>query len=113
MDDLFDSLRYAMENAVTKQILDTTPRCIPLGTTLKVNGTLRFDTVDKIRGMRVIFNNPTTILIVNGKKYIAKAHDEEFDEEKGLLMCLAKASGYTHANLKALLKSAQRQAPKK
>ncbi|WP_438848103.1 hypothetical protein [Anaerocaecibacter muris] len=112
MDDLFDSLRYAMENAVTKQILDTTPRCIQLGT-LKVNGALRFDTVDKIRGMRVIFNNPTTILIVNGKKYIAKAHNEEFDEEKGLLMCLAKASGYTHANLKALLKSAQRQVPKK
>lgn len=101
-----------MENAVTKQILDTTPRCISLGT-LKVNGALRFDTVDKIREMRVIFNNPTTILIVNGKKYIAKAHDEEFDEEKGLLMCLAKASGYTHANLKALLKSARRQVPKK
>ena len=40
--------------------------------------------------MRVIFNDPTTILIVNGKKYISKAHDEEFDEEKGLLMCLAK-----------------------
>lgn len=111
MDDLFDSLRYAMENAVTKQILDTTPRCIPLGT-LKVNGTLRFDATDKIRGMRVIFNNPTTILIVGDKKYIAKAHDEEFDEEKGLLMCLAKASGYTHANLKALLKGAQRQTKK-
>lgn len=112
MDDLFDSLRYAMENAVTKQILDTTPRCFPLGT-LKVNGALRFDTVDKIRGMRVIFNDPTTILIVNDKKYIAKAHDEEFDEEKGLLMCLAKANGYTHANLKALLKNAQHQTKKK
>lgn len=112
MDDLFDSLRYAMENAVTKQILDTTPRCISLGT-LKVNGALRFDTVDKIRGMRVIFNKPTTILIVGDKKYIAKAHDEEFDEEKGLLMCLAKASGYTHADIKKLIKSAQRQEKRK
>lgn len=112
MDDLLDSLRYSMEKAIVNQILDTTPRCFHLGT-LKVNGTLRFDPTDKIRGMRVIFNKPTTILIVGDKKYISKAHDEEFDEEKGLLMCLAKASGYTHANLKALLKSAQRQVPKK
>lgn len=111
MDDLFDSFRYSMEKALANQILDTTPRWFPIGT-LKVNGTLRFDTADKIRGMRVIFNNPTTILIVGNKKYIAKAHDEEFDEEKGLLMCLAKASGYTHANLKALLKNAQHQTKK-
>ena len=63
--------------------------------------------------MRVIFNDPTTILIVGNKKYISKAHDEKFDEEKGLLMCLAKASGYTHANLKKLLANAQRQTKKK
>lgn len=112
MDELLDSLRYAMERTMANKILDTTPHYFPLGT-LKVNGTLRFDTTDKIRGMRVIFNNPATILIVGDKKYIAKAHDEEFDEEKGLLMCLAKASGYTHANLKSLLKTAQRQTPKK
>lgn len=112
MNDLLDSLRYAMEREITNKILDTTPRLFPLGT-LKVNGTLQFDATDKIRDMRVIFNDPTTILIVGDKKYIAKAHDEEFDEEKGLLMCLAKASGYTHANLKSLLKVAQRQTPKK
>lgn len=68
---------------------------------------------NKISDMRVIFNDPTTILIVGNKKYISKAHDEEFDEEKGLLMCLAKANGYTHANLKALLKNAQHQTKKK
>lgn len=79
---------------------------------MTMTGTLQFIPHDKIEGMRVIFNDPTTILIVNGKKYISKAHDEEFDEEKGLLMCLAKASGYTHANLKALLKGAQRQTKK-
>lgn len=49
--------------------------------------------------MKIIFNNPATILFVNGKKYISKAHDEEFDKEKGLLMCLAKANGVTHLQL--------------
>ena len=112
MDELLDSLRYTMEKTLASKILDTTPHCFPIRT-LNVSGKLRFDATSKINGMRVIFNNPTTILLVGDKKYIAKAHDEEFDEEKGLLMCLAKASGYTHANLKALLKDAQRQTPKK
>ena len=112
MDDLLDSLRHSMEKAVANQILETTPRCFPLGT-LKVNGTIRLDPTNKIRGMRVIFNKPATILIVGDKKYIAKTHNEEFDEEKGLLMCLAKASGYTHADLKNLIKSAQRQEKRK
>lgn len=56
----------------------------------------------------VIFNPPATILIKNGKKYVSKAHDEEFDEEKGLLMCLAKASGITHLELKRMIKNAKR-----
>lgn len=62
------------------------------------------------RGVKdgVIFNPPATILIRNGKKYISKAHDEEFDEEKGLLMCLAKASGITHLELKRMIKNAKR-----
>ncbi len=69
--------------------------------------------LNKISNMRVIFNDPATILIVGNKKYVSKAHDEKFDEEKGLLMCLAKASGYTHCDLKKLLKAAQRQEKKK
>ena len=41
--------------------------------------------LNKISNMRVIFNDPATILIVGNKKYVSKAHDEKFDEEKGLL----------------------------
>jgi len=61
--------------------------------------------------IRVMFNPPATILWIGNEKYISKAHDEEFDEEKGLLMCLAKAAGISHLKLKKLLKDAER--PKK
>lgn len=55
---------------------------------------------------KVIFNDPATILIKDGKKYVSKAHDEPFDPEKGLLMCLAKANGITHLELKRMIKNA-------
>ena len=61
------------------------------------------------KDIKVIFNNPATILFVNGKKYISKAHDETFDEEKGLLMCLAKANGISHLELQRMIKNAKRQ----
>lgn len=60
------------------------------------------------KGIKVIFNNPATILFIDGKKYVSKAHDEEFDEEKGLLMCLAKAQGISHLELKRMIKGAER-----
>lgn len=63
-------------------------------------------------GIKIIFNPPATILITpDGKKYVSKAHNEEFDEEKGLLMCLAKANGFTHLTIKKMIKNANR--PKK
>lgn len=58
--------------------------------------------------VEVIFNPPATILFMNGKKYVSKAHNEAFDEEKGLLMCLAKANGITHLQLKKMIKGAKR-----
>ena len=61
---------------------------------------------------KVIFNGDTTIFIKDDKKYISKVHEEEFDEEKGLLMCIAKSAGYTHSELKRLLKNANRQTNK-
>lgn len=65
---------------------------------------------DYISKHKVIFNPPATILITpDGKKYVSKAHNEEFDEEKGLLMCLAKANGITHLELKRMIANAQRQ----
>ena len=60
---------------------------------------------------KVIFNPPATILYMNGKKYVSKAHEEDFDEEKGLLMCIAKANGISHLELKRMIKNAKR--PKK
>ena len=77
------------------------------------------ETLEKIRQRcqyhetKVIFNPPATILYMNGKKYVSKVHDEEFDEEKGLLMCLAKAHGHSHGELKQMLKNAKRQTNKK
>lgn len=58
---------------------------------------------------KVIFNDPATILFVDGKKYIAKAHDEEFDCEKGVLVCLMKSFGISHLDLKRMIKSAKVQ----
>lgn len=40
---------------------------------------------------KVIFNNPATIVIWKDKtKTVVKCHDEPFDREKGLAMCIAK-----------------------
>lgn len=69
-----------------------------------------FDT--QYKEMKIIINEPAVVLIKNGKKYVSKAHDEEFDAEKGLLMCLAKANGVTHLDLKRMLKKATYQSKK-
>lgn len=40
---------------------------------------------------KVIFNPPATVVIwQDGKKTVVKAHNEEFDPEKGLAMCIAE-----------------------
>lgn len=40
---------------------------------------------------KVIFNDPATIVIwYDGTKTVVKAHDEEFDPEKGLAMAISK-----------------------
>lgn len=63
----------------------------------------------------VILNDPAVILFVNEvdpyrqSKYVSKAHNEPFDPEKGLLMCLAKANGISHLDLKRILKNAKDQ----
>ena len=56
--------------------------------------------------IKVIFSDPATILFIGDKKYISKAHGEKFDPEKGLLMCLAKANGISHLDLKRMIKGA-------
>lgn len=57
---------------------------------------------------KVIINEPAVVLIINDKKYIAKAQGEPFDEKKGLLMCLAKANGIPFDKVHKMLKNAQR-----
>lgn len=63
----------------------------------------------------VILNDPAVILFVNEidpyrqRKYVSKAHNEPFDPEKGLLMCLAKANGISHLDLKRMIKNAKNQ----
>lgn len=70
-------------------------------------------TINKNPQYKVMFNPPATILWKDGKKYVSKAHNEEFDEEKGLLMCLAKANGISHLELKRMIKNAERPQEKK
>lgn len=54
---------------------------------------------------QIIFNNPAVVVILdNGTKIVSKAHKEEFDKEKGLLMCLAKMNGITHLELQRMIK---------
>lgn len=63
----------------------------------------------------VILNDPAVILFeynpftMKEDKYVSKAHNEPFDPEKGLLMCLAKANGISHLDLKRMIKNAKVQ----
>ena len=58
------------------------------------------------REYKVVFNNPYTILYIDGKKVVSKVVDEPFDKEKGLLMCIAKAYGITNSLLQKLVDKA-------
>lgn len=51
-----------------------------------------YTTSKKVYGIKnVIFNDPATIVFWNdGSKTVVKAHDEEFDPEKGLAMAISK-----------------------
>ncbi len=59
---------------------------------------------------RIIFRDNATILIKDGKRFVAKCCDgDTYDKEKGLLVCLAKAHGYTFNDLQEMLKGAEMQ----
>lgn len=69
-----------------------------------------FDMVEEIEPYKLIFNKNTTILFKDGKKYIAKCHPEDtYDREKGLLLCLAKAYGYSYQDIQDMLSNAEIQ----
>lgn len=68
--------------------------------------------LDNGKNYKVVYNMPATILFVGNEKYVSKAHLEDFDKEKGLLMCLAKANGISHLQLKRMIKNAEDQREK-
>ena len=75
---------------------DGFPFNIPIDSPIKTLGVIdeRIDEMvlqDVFKIKRVIFNNPATIVFwEDGIKTVVKAHGDEFDEEKGLAMAIAK-----------------------
>lgn len=62
---------------------------------------------------KLIFRDNATILIKDGERYVAKCCEgDTYDREKGLLVCLAKASGYTFDDLQRMLEDAEDQGNK-
>lgn len=54
---------------------------------------------------RVIFNKPATIVFwCDGTKTVSKCYDEDYNQKKGLLMCIAKGNGICHSKIKSKLK---------
>lgn len=63
-----------------------------------------FDLVKRSRKNCVLISNQATILFdENGEKYVSKCSNEEFDLEKGIMMCLCKKHGYTYEDIRRLL----------
>ena len=61
---------------------------------------------------KVIFCESKGITILktkDGKTIKSKVHKEDFDKEKGLLMCICKMNKITHSELKRLIENAINQ----
>ena len=75
---------------------DGFPFNIPIDSPIKTLGVIdeRIEEMvlqDVFKIKRVIFNNPATIVFwEDGTKTVIKEHGDEFDEEKGLAMAIAK-----------------------
>ena len=58
----------------------------------------------------LIYNNNTTILYRNGKKYKTTClREDTFDKEKGLLLCLAKSIGFSYGDICEMVEKAKVQ----
>ena len=67
-----------------------------------------FDLVKRLRKNCVLASDQTTILFdEDGKKHVSKCSNEEFDIEKGIMMCLCKKHGYTYQDIRRLLKNVE------
>jgi len=57
--------------------------------------------------MKLYYSKPYTYLEVDGKTFKAKCSESEpFDEEKGALVCLSKANGYSYGDINKMIKEA-------
>lgn len=55
---------------------------------------------------KIIVNGTRTIMFYeDGRKIISNVHDEEFDAEKGIMMCIVKGRGVTHSSIRKLMKA--------
>ncbi|MCR0144230.1 hypothetical protein MKC88_10220 [[Clostridium] innocuum] len=67
-----------------------------------------FDLVKRLKRDCVLVSDQTTILFdEDGKKHVSKCSNEEFDIEKGIMMCLCKKHGYTYQDIRRLLKNVE------
>lgn len=60
-------------------------------------------------GDSFIINGTTTIFKKGDKTYVSKLSDgDRYDAEKGIMMCLLKAEGYTYSTIQDILKYAKK-----
>lgn len=63
--------------------------------------------LEPVKEDKLIFNGNATILFKDGKKYVTRCDTSDtYDREKGLLMALAKANGYTYGDIQKMLNNA-------
>lgn len=73
-----------------------------------------FKMIEPINTDKLIFRENATILIKDGKKYVAKCEaGDTYDREKGLLVALAKANGYKFKEIQKMLANAEIQGENK
>lgn len=69
-----------------------------------------FEMIKPISELKLIFRGSATILIKDGKKYVAKCEaGDTYDREKGLLVALAKANGYNFKEIQEMIANAEIQ----
>lgn len=73
-----------------------------------------FEMIEPISELKLIFRDNATILIKDGKKYVAKCEaGDTYDREKGLLVALAKANGYNFKEIQEMITNAEIQGKNK
>ncbi len=69
--------------------------------------------VEPITKDKIIFRDKATILFKDGKKYVTKCNAEDtYDREKGVLLALAKAHGYSYRDIEKMVAEAEIQGKK-